>query len=219
MVKKTIKGTFLKGFFIAIIVFLLGLYLGYTLDILRVGDVSDSISEIELDALYYVTSQDYLDTFGENIDNESSCELMQSILSSLSPELSNLGKTLTSFENKNIFSGRDYKILKHKYFLLELRAYTLFAKLKQECGYDFDLILYFYNQRHEASQRQGYILDTLVNIHSDLYVFSFDRFFDEAITHFLNERYNITTAPTLILNEETKFSGFTGLGELNEFLN
>jgi len=215
---KTLKNTLLKSIIAAIVIFAIGLYLGYTLDVLRVDDVSNSMSEIELDTLYYVTSQNYLDTFGTVVENESACGLMSSILSGLSPDLGELGSTLTYFESKNIFSGRSYNILKHKYFLLEVRAYTLFTKLKEECGYDFDLILYFYDQYHEDSKRQGYVLDTLVHSDDNIYVFSFDRVFDEAIVHFLVERYNVTTAPVLIVNEDQKFEGYASLAELREFL-
>ena len=157
-----------------------------------------------------------MDIFG--YDDESSCELMKSMLYSLSPDILDIGRILTSYESKNIFSGRDYYVLKHKYFLLEVRSYTLFTKLKQECDYDVDLVLFFYDQHDEDSKRQGYVLDNVVNSNDNFYVFSFDRGFDEAIMDFLNKRYNITIAPTIMVNEEIRFEGFTSLNELRDFL-
>jgi len=215
--KKSLTNTLIGSFFIALIVFLFGLYLGFTLDNMRVADVSDSIDEVELDALYYITSQNYLDAFGD--EDESSCDLLSTLISSLSPDLADVGKTLTTYESKNIFSGRDYNILKHKYFLLEVRAYTLFTQLKETCDYDFDLVLYFYDQHDESSRRQGYVLDNLVNSRDNFYVFSFDRGFEEAIIYFLKERYDVTVAPMMIINEEKVFKGFTGSGEILGYLN
>ena len=94
--------------------------------------------EVELQTLDYITSQEFLETFGGN-----NCEFLNLKLSKITPELIEIGETLTNYEEKNIFSGDSYKLLKSKYFLLEIRAYTLYTKLKKECNLDEDLILYF----------------------------------------------------------------------------
>jgi len=214
--KKSITKTLITSFLIAAVIFLFGLYLGYTLDNLRVADVSNSLDEVELETLYYVTSQNYIDAFGD--ENESYCDLLSTLLSTLSPDLADIGMTLTSYENKNIFSGRDYNILKHKYFLLEVRAYTLFTQLKETCDYNFDLVLYFYDQHDESSRRQGYVLDNLVRARDNFYIFSFDRSFEEAIIYFLKERYDVTVAPMIIINDNKAFKGFTGSGEIINYL-
>ena len=209
MVKKNLTKAFFVSIVIGILIFSLGLFSGYGLDLLRVKDVSISISEIELQTLDYITSQEFLDTFGGDY-----CNLLDTRLSKITPELVDIGQTLTDYEKRNIFSGDEYKLLKSKYFLLEIRAYTLFTRLNKECNLNVNLILYFYEQNHEDSERQGYILDTLVKSDSNVHIFSFDKDFE--IISFLVDRYKIEKAPTIIINESKKLEGLIFLGDIRE---
>ncbi|MBS3135008.1 hypothetical protein J4406_01380 [Candidatus Woesearchaeota archaeon] len=209
--KRNLARAFFVSAIIAVLIFSLGLFVGYGLDILRVKDVSTSLKDVELETLNYITSQEFVEVFGG--DN---CELLSSRMSLLSPQIFEIGQTLVKFEEKNIFSGDEYKYLKGKYFLLEIRAYVLFTRLKNECSRDYDLILYFYDQHDEDSKRQGEVLDKLVEI-DKANVFSFDRNFE--IINFLTDKYEIKESPTIIVNEKKKFEGLTFLGELRESLN
>jgi len=209
--KRNLARAFFVSAIIAVLIFSLGLFVGYGLDILRVKDVSTSLKDVELETLNYITSQEFVEVFGG--DN---CELLNSRMSLLSPQIFEIGQTLVKFEEKNIFSGDEYKYLKGKYFLLEIRAYVLFTRLKNECSRDYDLILYFYDQHDEDSKRQGEVLDKLVEI-DKANVFSFDRNFE--IINFLTDKYEIKESPTIIVNEKKKFEGLTFLGELRESLN
>lgn len=206
--KKNLTKAFFVSIIIGVLIFSLGLFVGYGLDVLRIKDVSTSLKDIELQTLDYITSQEFLDTFGGDY-----CELLNLRLSSMTPQLTDIGQTLTDYEERDIFGGEEYKFLKGKYFLLEIRAYTLFTKLNNECDFDEDLILYFYDQHHEDSERQGYVLDRLVKS-DDVHIFSFDRNFE--IINFLVNRYEVKEAPTIIINEKKKFEGLTYLDELRE---
>lgn len=210
MKKNLFKAVF-ASFTIALLIFSLGLFAGYGLDILRIKDVSIAMDNIELETLDYITSKEYLDVFGGD-----SCLFLSYQLSGITPKLRDIGQDLVNYEKKNIFSGSEYSVLKSKYFLLEIRAYTLFTKMKNDCGYNANFIIYFYDQNDNDSERQGYILDTLVDIHENIHVFSFDRDFE--IIDFLVLRYNISSAPTVIINEEKVFEGLTTLEEINEYL-
>ena len=208
--KKNLTRALFVSIIIGTLIFSLGLFVGYGLDILRIKDVSVSLNEIELQTLDYITSQEFLEFFGG-----SNCELLNSRMSYISPQLFEIGQTLTSYEERNIFSGNDYELLKSKYFLLEIRAYILFNKLNEECGFDNNIILYFYEQHQENSKRQGEVLNKLVNIDKAT-VFSFDKDFE--IIKFLVEKYGINTAPTVIVNENKRFEGLTFLSDLRESL-
>ena len=58
------KKNLTKAFFVSIIVgaliFSLGLFVGYGLDVLRIKDVSTSLSEVELQTLDYITTQEFI---------------------------------------------------------------------------------------------------------------------------------------------------------------
>src|SRR3989344_499346 len=116
--KKNLTRALFVSIIIGTLIFSLGLFVGYGLDILRIKDVSVSLNEIELQTLDYITSQEFVDVFG----SVGSCEMLSSKLSSVTPQMIELGKTLTDYEERNIFTGDEYVLLKSKYFLLEIRA-------------------------------------------------------------------------------------------------
>ena len=99
MVKKNLTKAFFVSFGIGVLIFLLGLVIGYGFDILRVDDVSTSLKSIELETLNYITSQEFVDTFGGDY-----CDLLDYKLKSLSPQLAEIGQTLVNYEERNIFS-------------------------------------------------------------------------------------------------------------------
>jgi hypothetical protein len=214
MVNK-LRKVFLVSFVLAVFIFLLGMYLGYTLDTLRINSVNEMLYENELNTLNYLSSKEFLDLFDKN----DSCGSTQILLENMGPEISNLGNTLIFYEKRNLFNSGEYKLLKMKYFLVELRAYVLFVKLKKECGYDFDVILYFYDQNHDKSTQQGYILDTLVKSSSNVNVLSFDRnLVDSDVVNLLIKHYNITISPTVIINNDIKLEGLTSLEDFRKII-
>ena len=118
-----------------------------------------------------------------------------------------------------MFNKGYYEELRREYFLLEMRTYTFLYQLKEECGYNINLILFFYDIDDSDSERQGYVLDSLARGNKDLHIFSFDREFEnDAAINTFRSHYNITKSPSLIINNDIKKEGFISLGELIEIL-
>ena len=198
---------------LTILVFSGGFLLGLSLDSTRISDLVENLNQNELSRESYLVESEFIKNVGGNI-----CDLSKPRVFTLSNELGTLGQLLTRYESKGIFRDTEYNYLKRKYFLLEIRTYSLFVNLKKECGYDFNTILYFYDQNEQSSINQGYILDSLVGAQDDLHVFSFDRNFDEPSLNTLKIYYNVTSSPTLIINDKLKKEGLSSLDELKAIL-
>ena len=98
MVERYKKHLFLTAFVLAVLIFLSGTLLGYSLDRFRVNDVVDMIKENELNMESYVLEQDFLDVTGAE-----SCELLTPRFDELSFSLAEIGNTLTSYENTKLY--------------------------------------------------------------------------------------------------------------------
>ncbi len=208
------KKILLVSFSITILVFLAGLLLGLSLDDTKVSDLINNLNQNELNRESYLVEQEFMQTVGGNL-----CDLSSPRIQGLSNELANLGQLLTSYEKTSLLRNSEYIYLKTKYFLLEIRTFALFTNLKKECDYDLNTMLYFYDQGEQESLNQGYIIDSLVESHDNLHIFSFDRNFEEPTLDALKLHYNITKSPAIIINNEIKKEGLTDLNELKEILN
>ena len=198
---------------VTILIFLAGLLLGLSLDDTKISDLVENLNQNELNSESYLVEQDFIRTFGGDI-----CDLSSPRIEELSIELAKLGQTLTKYESSALLKKTDYSYLKRKYFLLEIKTYTLFKNLKEECGYGFNTILYFYDQNQQESLNQGYILDSLVGSTGNVHVFSFDRNFKEPAVDALKLHYDIKISPSIVINNETKKEGLVRLEEIKETL-
>lgn len=199
---------------ITTIIFLIGVFLGYQLDNLRTIDVLGSLRQSELDAQSYITEQEFFENFGGY-----RCELAQPKLTELSNRLGELGFNLVNYDGKNIFKQKDYDYLLRKYFLEEIRTYTLFSQLKNECKLNNTLILYFFNPGDIESERQGRVLDVLGKKYDGISVFSINfNYNGDTMVNNIKLYYNVTSTPTIIINSKNKLEEFVELEELEKIL-
>ena len=207
------KRLFFISLVITVLIFLAGLLVGISLDDTRISDLVTTLNQNELNRESYLVEQDFINNLGGSL-----CELSNPRINTLSTELAKLGQLLTKYESKGFLRNQDYNYLKRKYFLLEIKTYTLFTSLKKECNYDFNTILFFYDSEHQKSLNQGYILDSLVQSQKNLHIFSFDQLFNEPALETVKIHYNITTSPSLIINDNIKKEGLISLEELRTLL-
>ncbi len=198
MLKKSKKSKFLVLILLLFFVFLLGLGLGNYFASLDSG-TSKILKESELNAESFLIEQQLIETLG------STCEFSQARLSALSEQLWNLGKMLDDESAKEELGKEKFDLLKRKFHLMQVKTYALYKKLEQNCGKDFDVILFYFKKNDIDSKKQGEILDNVVaDFNTKIFAIEFDYAVELG---FLEEYYNITNAPALIINFEDKFEG------------
>ena len=209
------KHIFLTSLLITIVIFLAGLFLGWNLDTMRSAEISNTLRSNELDTESYLLEQ----TFWEGLGG-SDCTFAEPRLNSLSVELAELGQYLNEYQQKNIFEEEEFQYLARRYFLLEIKGYILYNELKETCDIHNTVILYFYGNDDPDSERQGYVLDKVVErSNGTIDIFSINKDFDgDQTLEIVKLYYNITTTPTIIINEEIKQEGYVSYEEILELL-
>lgn len=207
---------FITSLAITIVVFIGGLLLGWYLDTLRSGAVFSDLRENELDAESYLLEQSFWETFGSD-----DCPFAEARLNAISVELAELGQDLNRYEKKQLFWEEEFSYLARRYFLLEVKGYLLYQDLKQRCAVTNTVILFYYSLDDQQSEIQGYVLDKVVaRSNGTVDVFSFNVDFEgDTMIDTLERYYNVTTAPTIIINGEIKKEGYVSFEELKELLN
>lgn len=126
-----------------------------------------------------------------------------------------LGDRLTYLEG--LYGKGSTKIipLKKQYSQIQLRYWMLSKHIQDKCNDNSTLILYFYsNTECDKCDKQGTILTAFKKSSSnEVKVYSFDSSIGDVLVKTLEEIYNITTVPSIVLNNKT-YSGFMSLSEM-----
>lgn len=194
---------YIKTFLITIIVFIIGISLGITIEDVVVSrsesdasGLEDFIQGIELETLYL-----------QDLSDERFCESFNNVVLRTNEELDKLAILLVN-EKDTIFRQDDVENIKKRYTYTLIKDWLLQKKIKNRCNSDTVLILYFYSiDNCEDCIIQGNILTSLKNEFKDkLLVFPFDSNVNLDMLDVLERDYNITTYPTIVINEN-KYDG------------
>lgn len=209
------KHVFLISLILTILVFSLGLLISYGMDFIRIDKILIEMNNHKLATNAYLIEKEFIDTFGGN-----KCQLLTSKIYDLKKEAETVGSDLSKYGEKSFFKKRDFDYLKRKYFLLELKLYALIHELNAHCAHKYIPILFFYKIDHDLSERQGYVLSDLAEAHKkEIIVFSFDKDYeDEPLLKLFLLKYNITKAPTVIINDQIKIDRIVYLKELAQLI-
>ena len=198
---------------ITLAIFVGGLLLGFSLDNIRTSQILGGLEGNELDTESFLVEQAFWEEFAGD-----DCNFAEPRLNSISKQLTELGQYLEEYEEKSLFEKDEFEYLARRYFLLEIKAYTLEIELREECGLDNTVILFFYGNDDPDSVNQGLILDRIVEkSDSSIDVYSVNKDFegDEAVDS-IKLFYEITDTPTMIINGETRVEGYVNFPSLAE---
>ena len=200
---------------ITILLFTVGILINYGMDFVRIESIVDVMSAHELSRDAYFIETEFTELFGGN-----RCKIMQERIIGLKYEIQQVGADLSSYSSFSFFKKKDFDYLKRKYFLLELRFLALVHQINKDCGNPYVPIVFFYEIDNDPSERQGFILDELSkHFKKQVVVLSLDKDYkDEPLVELLTKKYNVTSAPTLIINEQ-KFEGLKYKKELKSIIN
>ncbi len=189
-----------------VIVFAVGIIVGRSVSNPELSDVNNFIKQSELTTESYLLEQELF------AGMEKNCDLAKLRLSALSEELWKLGKLLGSETARQDLGEENYNFLKRKFHLMQIKTYTMYNGLRQDCAVDVPIILFYYSQKDPASLEQGAVLDKLVSDFG-VKVFAIEYNYSSEL-RFLEEYYEISTTPSVIINFGTVRKGLASYDEL-----
>lgn len=215
---KSQKHVFWQALIGALIIFNLGIFLGYMLESSRVGKVSQLYAESELE-LFDVKIQDELYSSG-NLD----CELAVQENINFADKIYEAAKILDNFEKSSRLTD-SIKIQHKKYDLLRTMFWLNSVKIKKQCNAFYHNVVYFY-QYNEPSMKQkaeqavfSRLLGELKNkygneimlipIAGDNKMISVD---------LLMKTYNLTALPVILIDEKTKITELASMEQVEKYL-
>ncbi|HDD70924.1 MAG TPA: hypothetical protein ENF94_02045 [Candidatus Woesearchaeota archaeon] len=203
------KSRFFVFVLLSAFIFLLGFGLGNHFALLD-GGINKILKESELNAESFLVEQQLSETLGSN------CVFSQERLSALSEQLWDLGKMLDKESARKDLGEKWYDLLKRKFHLMQIKTYVLYKKLEQNCGKDFDVILFYFKRDNPDSKQQGEILDRIVDDFGAK-VFAVEFGYAPEL-RFLEQYYGIDSAPALVINFDKKLEGLQSYDVIKKIL-
>lgn len=204
---------YIAAFVFTVLIFAIGIYVGHIVDLSSASDLSGQVSKIS----QRVNSIHLLFLMDEN--SSAFCPVFKDELTQLDTEIETIGYKLSFLEErKNV---QDVK-LKKEYFLLEAESYLLSQKLNVLCNDNVTLLVYFYSNSNcsTCNLQGGNILDARDSVASSgkkVKIYSFDGDLGSTVANALKLKYNITTYPSIVVDEK-RYSGMLTLDEIMEVL-
>lgn len=198
---------FIKAIILTIAVIIFALLIIVQLDESRFTEFAKNI-----DALAYESqARDVIYHYYRIMNNNSSetCPYFAAIRSRQLVNTYSLATQMNEYERKSIFTYK-YVVLKKTYLLSLADAYISSFENAKICGREEVPIVFFYSETQFCpfctAQNNGLIEIAKKCKNIRIYAFPYDFNFEPV--SIMVARYNITEAPSLIINDQTKLSGF-----------
>ena len=200
------------AFLIATFLFSSGILIGYSVSYIKFQDISNRQEEIKYDLL------------GISLEKEFITSCSPVILSTISSELDDMGKSIDILEQR--FGKTDARVLneKKKYVLLEIQHFVIVREYKEKCNKNINLIFFFYSNSDEyeksriAARIGNFLTDLKKNNQDNIMIYSFDYDLNMNMIKILKITYNITSPNVVMLNENEKFGGMSEVEQLKNYL-
>ena len=151
--------------------------------------------------------------------NKSTCPLYS--FDKISEDLRFQGSIINILEKK--FGKKDERVLFRKkfYTLVELEHFEFVKQINQGCNKKIPTILFFYsNEKSDSTESEdaGKLLDTVSNKNPNILIYSFDVNLDDDLISSLKVKYNVSYAPTILINEQKKLTGLPSIEQIEQYL-
>jgi len=207
---------YLTAAILTLTIFLAGILIGWYLDTKRIEYISKEYENLELDLRSLILENNFFQTFNNpDLYCESSFERLPKIMK----EVDKLGNRLESFERINQFNLEEFERLKKNYILLNIDLWLRLVKLKQQCNYSIHTILYFYPEKEclDCSAQSLVLTYWKEKMPNSVMVFPIDGDLDFPLIKILKTKFNITTYPSLVIDEKYVVKGFISKEELGKY--
>lgn len=213
MVKKINWKTYTVAAVITLVVFCLGIGLGYLISNKKYDIMRSDLENISLRQRDIETELLLINSIGVK-----SCETLNYEIEKTASQSAELGQKVSYYDNEMIKNPEFYTI-KRQYIINLIQLWSYWELFKKNCNSSVNTILYFYSIKScDDCQAQGFVLSFLKEKYPEkIMTFALDKDEDLYSLNLVKNIYNVTKAPTLIINEK-KYEGLKDINELKGLL-
>lgn len=208
-----IEKSLVRAAVITVLVLTIGLLAGLQLDDARTSYIDDQISDATVNAQTIMAVQNYLES------SDSYCRLVKEEIPDMGKKNAKIGTSLEQFSSKGVSEAHEYKTLRRKYYVSQLRLYNTIRSYRENCDSRMDTIMFFFDG-DISSQRQGAVLTEYRDeVDNSTSVFAYNlEVNDSQVLDVLKSDYNVTDGPTIVINGNQTYREYVPLKELKQVM-
>ncbi len=193
---------YIVAFFITSLVFALGLSVGLVVDNERVRSIENQnkMQNLDYDSMQFQYL--FMNTLNSSAE---ACIVLESTLENIIKDLSESLADIEAYNEESDFNKDKFDLLSRQYTLDNLRYWLFAEQAKKDCGLDIVTVLYFFDDKCTECNIQGTILTFYKKqLDKQLLIFPLDLNNEEEERSLLvlKARYNITSVPSLVINDK-----------------
>lgn len=199
---------YLMAFFLTLVVFLGGIFLGIFIENLRLQDAKQNVLLEKANLQSLQLQQSFI---GSDL---ADCNSLNRVLEGYIEELGQEMATVIEYEKNSFLNEEEFNLQLREYFLTEIQYLLLSKEIDKKCFKENVKVIYFYDENEQDTE--GDILDYLKKLFgSRVLVFSLNSNFNqEPMIRMLLDSYDIKQFPSVIVDKQI-FQGHTGVKELH----
>jgi len=209
------KNVFSKTAVITVIVFLVGVYLGFVFDSMRVEEVRGRLTQIDNLWNDVRLMQSYIQKFSNRTDY---CEFLLEENLKVGDKIYDEGLKVEEYEKNNRFASL-FILEKKRYALLDLQFWINSIDLKKLCNANYSTVIYFYSQ-YEKNPEQFFqdrvLWDLKQKCGPKIIYITFPADIDISTIEIIKNIYDIEKIPSILINESILLEGPSTMRELEE---
>jgi thiol-disulfide isomerase/thioredoxin len=205
MERKISRARYVIVFFLTAIIFSLGIFIGGTLEELRVKSLYLSLQEQDVEYNDVLTERYFIEHLVNQAKKNIDCNFLMEAYRNSIRHLDTAREKLDSYMDSSFIKQKQYEMIKGRYADMQINYWLLFKKIKSLCPSDSYSILYFYKEGKDCPkcEDQGvHLMYVKQKLKGKVMVFSLDadRSGPNAL---LVDRYHIFNReyPVLIIND------------------
>lgn len=202
---------------ITILIFTLGLTLGFIFEQYRYTLVEEINAEQEVKYLSLQTQYLYLNS---QSSYENNCPIISTALKETVRDLSSSLSEVVTYEENQKVSDKRKEIIMRRYAIDNLRYFLLAQEGKKKCNLDIVPIVYFYSTDCPSCPNQGIILTYFKKLFGEkvlIFPINLELRSKEPMVEIAMSQFNITKYPTIVINNQ-KYEGVVKQEELQTII-
>ena len=214
MVKRKVNWRiYITAGIITLVVFSLGIGLGFL-----VSNEKYDIIRYDLENLQLNQKDIELELLLINSIGEKSCDTLKYEIEKTASFSSELGEKV-SYYDREMIKNPEFYVLKKQYIMTLIEFWSYWELFKKNCNSSVNTVLYFYSIKNcDECQAQGFVLSFLKQENPEkIMIFALDKDEDLYSLNLVKSIYNVTTVPTLVINDK-KYEGLKDINALKDLL-
>ena len=216
---KSQKYVFLQALIITLVVFNIGIFLGYKLEASRIDKISDLYLESEINLLDQMIQKNAFEMIDLN------CDMMVEENIKFADKIFEEALIINRYEEANRIN-QDIVFQHKRYDLLRTLFWINSMKIKEKCNSDYHNLVYFYkynNPSIEQKAKQKFFSNLLSQIKQEkgnkvmLIPIAADN--DISSINLLLSEYEIVELPVILIDEGVKITNVEKLEDIEKYLN